>query len=176
MITASGPWMKQIRRILQVSYLNKSQCQNFELFITEIPFKQFGFKRLHSHSYKVHRVCVSAGQEVVFQCLGESLLRNAFQGYNACIFAYGQTGNLPWHNSLFSGQYDVNIYYERYRSRTQNMNNSLSHYKHSALKCFCVIIKKGVSVRMCCGRKVGQPLLFPESTKYQGWNAVLCNP
>ncbi|XP_027136955.1 kinesin-like protein KIF13B isoform X2 [Larimichthys crocea] len=34
-----------------------------------------------------------AGQEVVFQCLGESLLRNAFQGYNACIFAYGQTGS-----------------------------------------------------------------------------------
>lgn len=95
MITAFGPWMKQIRRILQVSYLNKSQCQNVELFITEIPFKLFGFKRLHSHSYKVHRVCVSAGQEVVFQCLGESLLRNAFQGYNACIFAYGQTGNLP---------------------------------------------------------------------------------
>lgn len=58
MITASGPWMKQIRRILQVSYLNKSQCQNVELFITEIPLKQFGFKRLHSHSYKVHRVCV----------------------------------------------------------------------------------------------------------------------
>ncbi|XP_020778849.2 kinesin-like protein KIF13B isoform X2 [Boleophthalmus pectinirostris] len=34
-----------------------------------------------------------AGQEVVFQCLGESLLNNAFMGYNACIFAYGQTGS-----------------------------------------------------------------------------------
>nr|XP_057928808.1 kinesin-like protein KIF13B isoform X2 [Doryrhamphus excisus] len=34
-----------------------------------------------------------AGQEVVFQCLGESLLDNAFMGYNACIFAYGQTGS-----------------------------------------------------------------------------------
>ncbi|KAI2652292.1 Kinesin-like protein KIF13B [Labeo rohita] len=32
-----------------------------------------------------------AGQDVVFQCLGESLLDSAFQGYNACIFAYGQT-------------------------------------------------------------------------------------
>uniref|UniRef100_A0A8C7HTJ2 Kinesin family member 13B n=1 Tax=Oncorhynchus kisutch TaxID=8019 RepID=A0A8C7HTJ2_ONCKI len=30
---------------------------------------------------------------VVFQCLGESLLDNAFLGYNACIFAYGQTGS-----------------------------------------------------------------------------------
>ncbi|XP_053738132.1 kinesin-like protein KIF13B isoform X1 [Synchiropus splendidus] len=34
-----------------------------------------------------------ADQEVVFQCLGESLLNNAFLGYNACIFAYGQTGS-----------------------------------------------------------------------------------
>ncbi|XP_035278746.1 kinesin-like protein KIF13B isoform X3 [Anguilla anguilla] len=34
-----------------------------------------------------------AGQDVVFQCLGESLLHNAFAGYNACIFAYGQTGS-----------------------------------------------------------------------------------
>lgn len=32
------------------------------------------------------------GQDVVFQCLGESLLDNAFLGYNACIVAYGQTG------------------------------------------------------------------------------------
>ena len=34
-----------------------------------------------------------AGQEKVFQCLGRDILDNAFQGYNACIFAYGQTGN-----------------------------------------------------------------------------------
>ncbi|XP_067274304.1 kinesin-like protein KIF13B isoform X2 [Pseudorasbora parva] len=34
-----------------------------------------------------------AGQDVVFQCLGESLLDSAFLGYNACIFAYGQTGS-----------------------------------------------------------------------------------
>ncbi|CAJ0916710.1 unnamed protein product [Ranitomeya imitator] len=33
-----------------------------------------------------------AGQDVVFQCLGENILQNAFEGYNACIFAYGQTG------------------------------------------------------------------------------------
>ena len=33
-----------------------------------------------------------AGQEQVFQCLGHDILDNAFQGYNACIFAYGQTG------------------------------------------------------------------------------------
>ena len=33
-----------------------------------------------------------AGQEMVFKCLGEGILEKAFQGYNACIFAYGQTG------------------------------------------------------------------------------------
>lgn len=36
------------------------------------------------------------GQDVVFKCLGENILQNAFEGYNACIFAYGQTGkSLP---------------------------------------------------------------------------------
>jgi len=32
---------------------------------------------------------------VVFKCLGEGILEKAFQGYNACIFAYGQTGESP---------------------------------------------------------------------------------
>ena len=33
-----------------------------------------------------------SGQEKVYGCLGKDLLQNAFEGYNACIFAYGQTG------------------------------------------------------------------------------------
>lgn len=33
-------------------------------------------------------------QETVFENLGLDLLNNVFSGYNACIFAYGQTGNL----------------------------------------------------------------------------------
>jgi kinesin family protein 13 len=33
-----------------------------------------------------------SSQENVFEALGQDLLENAFQGYNACIFAYGQTG------------------------------------------------------------------------------------
>lgn len=32
---------------------------------------------------------------MVFKCLGEGILEKAFQGYNACIFAYGQTGECP---------------------------------------------------------------------------------
>ncbi|CAK1540263.1 unnamed protein product [Leptosia nina] len=33
-----------------------------------------------------------ASQKTVFECLGRDILDNAFDGYNACIFAYGQTG------------------------------------------------------------------------------------
>ena len=33
-----------------------------------------------------------SGQEYVFSCLGTDVLDNAFKGYNACVFAYGQTG------------------------------------------------------------------------------------
>ena len=32
------------------------------------------------------------GQENVFNALGKDVLERAFEGYNACIFAYGQTG------------------------------------------------------------------------------------
>ena len=35
-------------------------------------------------------------QEQVFEALGKDLLENAFLGYNACIFAYGQTGSLTF--------------------------------------------------------------------------------
>ena len=34
-----------------------------------------------------------ADQTVVFSRLGVDILRNAWQGYNACLFAYGQTGS-----------------------------------------------------------------------------------
>jgi len=40
-----------------------------------------------------------SSQEKVFDALGQDLLENAFQGYNACIFAYGQTGE--FFHSLF---------------------------------------------------------------------------
>lgn len=33
-----------------------------------------------------------ATQEVVYNDLGKDLVTHAFDGYNACIFAYGQTG------------------------------------------------------------------------------------
>jgi hypothetical protein len=32
------------------------------------------------------------GQEFIFEKLGVEIVKHAFEGYNACIFAYGQTG------------------------------------------------------------------------------------
>lgn len=32
------------------------------------------------------------GQELIFERLGAEIVKHAFEGYNACIFAYGQTG------------------------------------------------------------------------------------
>eukprot|EP00118_Oscarella_pearsei_P004579 m.19835 g.19835 ORF g.19835 m.19835 type:complete len:994 (+) comp27912_c0_seq2:104-3085(+) len=34
-----------------------------------------------------------ASQETVFSDLGQDVLKNAFEGYNTCVFAYGQTGS-----------------------------------------------------------------------------------
>lgn len=120
-----------------------------------MPFKQFclaKFSQLHRIKFPV---CVSPGQDVVFQCLGESLLRNAFQGYNACIFAYGQTGNLPWDTSLlFCGQYDVNIFWKGAMLHSYNNSFSLPSLVY-ALKLFCIMIMRGsvgvnVSWQECC--------------------------
>ena len=42
------------------------------------------------------------GQDEVFNCLGADVLENAFNGYNACIFAYGQTGKkIKFYNCIF---------------------------------------------------------------------------
>lgn len=33
------------------------------------------------------------GQGTVFNDLGQDVVKNAFDGYNVCVFAYGQTGS-----------------------------------------------------------------------------------
>ena len=33
------------------------------------------------------------GQDTVFHDLGQDVVKNAFDGYNVCVFAYGQTGS-----------------------------------------------------------------------------------
>lgn len=47
-------------------------------------FRHFNSNFVHSFFY--------IGQEKVYKCLGTDVLTNAFEGYNACLFAYGQTG------------------------------------------------------------------------------------
>jgi kinesin family member 13 len=42
-----------------------------------------------------------ASQDIVFDSVGRDILENAFQGYNACIFAYGQTGKYLTHVLTF---------------------------------------------------------------------------
>lgn len=46
-----------------------------------------------------------SGQEFVFKCLGTDVLDNAFDGYNACVFAYGQTGECSVHG--FIGKHNI---------------------------------------------------------------------
>ncbi|KAF8540911.1 kinesin family protein [Trichophaea hybrida] len=45
-----------------------------------------------------------AGQDNLYQDLGEPLLDNAFEGYNNCIFAYGQTGSGKSYSMMGYGQ------------------------------------------------------------------------
>ena len=42
-----------------------------------------------------------SGQEKVYKYLGSDVLENAFEGYNACIFAYGQTGASYYNIDIF---------------------------------------------------------------------------
>lgn len=42
-----------------------------------------------------------ASQDIVFDSVGRDILENAFQGYNACIFAYGQTGKYLMFDDTF---------------------------------------------------------------------------
>ena len=35
----------------------------------------------------------NSSQQYVYECIGEPMLKHAFDGYNCCVFAYGQTGS-----------------------------------------------------------------------------------
>ena len=48
-----------------------------------------------------------AGQSNVFDDLGKPLLDNAFQGYNNCIFAYGQTSSGKTYTMMGITEYTV---------------------------------------------------------------------
>lgn len=64
---------------------------SFSLFYRKQP-KTFAFD--HCFFSTDTNAAHFASQEMVFDSVGRDILENAFQGYNACIFAYGQTGML----------------------------------------------------------------------------------
>lgn len=70
MTTVFGQWMRKIQNLL-VSW--RQALIYFVFFMNNEHF-------------------IVPGQEKVYKCLGTDVLTNAFNGYNACLFAYGQTG------------------------------------------------------------------------------------
>lgn len=63
------------------------------------PDKQLTFRYDHSFWSHNEKDPHFADQETVFRCMGIPLLNRAFEGYNCCLFAYGQTGErLPDHS------------------------------------------------------------------------------
>eukprot|EP00054_Salpingoeca_dolichothecata_P027107 m.197133 g.197133 ORF g.197133 m.197133 type:complete len:1089 (-) comp25865_c0_seq2:49-3315(-) len=57
---------------------------------SDIPRRQFTFD--HSFWSFDRNDPSYANQEMVFNALGKSVLKDAFEGYHSCVFAYGQTG------------------------------------------------------------------------------------
>ena len=69
-----------------MQYFNASEGSHNKL--SQTIWTQMGFI---AH-YNVTLWLFFIGQEQVFNTLGKDLLEKAFEGYNGCIFAYGQTG------------------------------------------------------------------------------------
>ena len=46
------------------------------------------------HESSIPCQTILLGQELIFEKLGAEIVKHACEGYNACIFAYGQTGSL----------------------------------------------------------------------------------
>ena len=62
----------------------------FTLFLIDLQHTHF--KTALFSTFDTNPPFSTPDQEEVFKALGLDILDNAFQGYNACIFAYGQTG------------------------------------------------------------------------------------
>jgi hypothetical protein len=50
--------------------------------------------------YCFHGESDNSSQEHVYKCIGEPMLKHAFDGYNVCVFAYGQTGSGKTHSMI----------------------------------------------------------------------------
>ncbi len=96
LITPSGRVVHKIRA-LQVSYLGSLSawlcvyvrvCVRFFFLV----LVWFVFFLLPNNNPPPSPLLPHQGQELVYGALGTSVVDNSFAGYNACIFAYGQTG------------------------------------------------------------------------------------
>lgn len=110
-MTCSAPIYTGTTRNLNPSLSRPSEKTNFTFFLSFYrPFlyhccrnkpKTFAFD--HCFYSLVPGTEHFASQEIVFDALGRDILDNAFQGYNACIFAYGQTGTYRRRNDVCDG-------------------------------------------------------------------------
>ena len=55
--------------------------------------KEYKFTYDHSFWSNNSRDSHFADQAYVFECVGQPIVKKAFEGYNCCLFAYGQTGS-----------------------------------------------------------------------------------
>lgn len=62
---------------------------------------KIGWKFLFRYLIESFEGVLYSGQEKVYKYLGSDVLENAFEGYNACIFAYGQTGASYYNIDIF---------------------------------------------------------------------------
>ncbi|KAH9492152.1 hypothetical protein Btru_048743, partial [Bulinus truncatus] len=54
--------------------------------------KQFTFDFCYDGASEISQTCAVPCQEQIYQDMGTEILQDAIEGYNACMFAYGQTG------------------------------------------------------------------------------------
>jgi hypothetical protein len=80
-----------------------------DIYLKEAISKDSNFKD-HSMKKFTFDKCfdVYATQEEIFDDIGEKILSNAFDGYNTCVFAYGQTGCFGYDTDImkYDGTYE----------------------------------------------------------------------
>jgi hypothetical protein len=87
-------------RVTRVHTIQMYSCISLSLFACAGKPHSFAF----DHAYWSHDPgdahFVTQGQ--VFTDLGQDVVKNAFDGYNVCVFAYGQTGSGKTHTMMGS--------------------------------------------------------------------------
>jgi len=80
-----------------------------------------------------------AGQEKVFEYLGQEILDRAFEGYNACIFAYGQTGLLALCLFFFFWDFTECFSTQSLAKHSRHLVFKIQKYKNTFLQVFEIL-------------------------------------